>query len=294
MAYSGTVHVVINRASRRGSATKLIDEITSTLGYLGAMIDDHRPRSADETKSLLRELAGQDGARIVVVGGDGSQHLAANALAGTTNTLGIIPAGTGNDAALGLGLPTDVRGACRAALADPASVDLIRCGDTYALSVATFGFGADVNERADRIRWPKGTMKYTAATFRELPSLTTTSMTITVDGEAHEVEANLAAIANTTTFGGGLKVAPDASPTDGLLDVVIMGPASRFTFATMLPLAFSGRHVHHKAVTQLRGREVTIEGTDLQVRADGEPFGALPATFTVAESALKIAGLRPR
>jgi len=292
VTYQGAVHLVINTAARKGSSAKVIDEVISTFGFLNVHLNEHRPDSAEATSALLRNLGRDEDrpARIVVVGGDGIVHLAANALADSSSTLGIVAAGTGNDSAAGLGLPTDVRGACRAALADPATIDLIRCREAHALSVATFGFGADVNERADRMRWPTGTLKYTAATFRELPGLATTPMTITVDGEAHEVEPNLVAIANTTHFGGGMKIAPEASPTDGLLDVIIMGPASRFTLATVLPLAFSGRHVHHKAVTQLRGREVTVDGADVRVRADGEPFTTLPATFATAPGALRVAG----
>lgn len=290
MPHTGLTHVVINRAARKGSTKAVIDEIIATFGYLGVMVDEHRPGSADETMTLLGELVADGPNRIVVVGGDGVVHLAANALAGSDSTLAIVVAGTGNDAANALGIPSSVRGACRAALADPVAVDLITSGDAHALSVATFGFSADVNDRADRMRWPQGTSKYTAATFRELPGLAATPVTITIDGEVHSFEPNLVAIANTTSFGGGMKVAPDASPTDGLLDVVVIGPAGRFTFATVLPLAFSGRHIHHKAVTQLRGREITIDGPELRVRADGEPFGFLPATFTATPAALKVAG----
>jgi len=290
VAHSGVTHLVINRAARKGSTASVVDEIIATFGFLGAMLHEHRPGNAEATTAVLRELVADGPNRIVVVGGDGAVHLAANALAGSKSTLGIVAAGTGNDSATGLGLPSRVRAACRAALADPVAIDLIQCGNEFALSVATFGFGANVNDRAERMRWPKGTLKYTAATLRELPGLRSTPMSITVDGEAHAVEPNLVAIANTPSFGGGMKVAPDASPTDGLLDVIVMGPASRFTFATVLPQVFTGHHVRHPAVTQLRGREVTITGAELPVRADGEPFGLLPATFTAAPGMLNVAG----
>ena len=188
--------------------------------------------------------------RMVVLGGDGIVHLAANAVANTDTVLGIIPAGTGNDAAASLGLNADVESACRNALRDPTGIDLI-AADTGQLgvTVATAGFSVAVNERADQMKRISGAAKYTVASVLELPKLGTHSMTMTLDGNVHEIDANLIAVANSPYFGGGMRIAPDADMSDGLLDVVVIGPASRMTFAAVLPTVFSGRHVKTKYVT---------------------------------------------
>lgn len=218
-------------------------------------------------------------------------HLAVNELVGSDTILGVVPCGTGNDSATGLGLPTRIEDAVRAALGPARSIDLIRCGSRYACSVATLGFSVAVNIRADSLRFPKGGAKYTVASLLELPRLKTHELALTIDGTPVPISVNLLAIANTPMFGGGMRVAPDADPSDGLLDIVVIGPASRAAFVRVLPTVFSGKHVHDRRVSVHRGNRVTIDGPALEVRADGEPVGELPIELAVMPSAVRIAGL---
>ena len=229
--------------------------------------------------------------RMVVLGGDGIVHMAANALAGTETVLGIIPAGTGNDAAASLGLATDVEAACRNALRDPLAIDLIKTETgQLAVTVATAGFSVAVNERADQMTRVSGAAKYTAASLVELPKLKSHRLRLTLDGDVHEIDANLIAIANSRYFGGGMKIAPEADMTDGQLDVVVIGPASRMIFAAVLPTVFSGRHVKTKFVTTYRASVVELAGQGLGLRADGEVCGRLPTRIEVRPRALFVAG----
>jgi len=134
-------------------------------------------------------------------------------------------------------------------------------------------------------------MKYTVASLIELPKLDRYGFDLMLDGEPHAVEANLIAIANTVYFGGGMKIAPQAQFDDGQLDVVLIGPAPRATFASVLPLVFSGRHVRSRHVTTYRARSVELRGIEASLRADGEQFGRLPATLSVEPKALLVAGI---
>jgi len=228
--------------------------------------------------------------RVVVVGGDGMVHQAANALAGSSTVLGIISAGTGNDAVMSLGLSDEVDEACAAALSDPTAIDLIETDHGVAVTVATAGFSVSVNERADQMKRIKGGAKYTVSSLIELPKLRPYALAMTLDGTVRELEASLVAVANTRYFGGGMKVAPEADPRDGLLDVVVLTPASRLRFATLLPTVFSGKHVKSRHVQTYRASTVQLEAENMAVRADGEPFGELPATLTVLPESLLVAG----
>ncbi|NDH77148.1 MAG: sphingosine kinase, partial [Actinobacteria bacterium] len=151
----------------------------------------------------------------MVLGGDGMVHLAVQAVAGTDTILGVVPVGTGNDFVRALpGVPEDPLEAAAVALGDPDPIDAIRVGERWVASVATAGFSADVNDRANRLRHPKGQSRYTVATVLELPALKRRPTTITVDGTAHAHDAVIIAVANTAWFGGGMHICPDADPDD--------------------------------------------------------------------------------
>ena len=146
------------------------------------------------------------------------------------------------------------------------------------------------------MRFPKGGAKYSVATLAELPRIERHELTLTIDGVEHDVTANLLAVANLAYFGGGMKVAPDAQAGDGSLEVVVMGPAGPLKFGALLPTVFTGHHIRSRHVTVLRGAEVRIEGAahgaPLRMRADGEAWGALPATLRAVPGALRVAGAK--
>lgn len=255
----------------------------------------HTPDSSETTAALLAELATAGAERVMVLGGDGMVHLAANAFAGTDTVVGIIAGGTGNDAARALGLPTDLNDQCRvAATGEARSIDLIEAdGERYAVTVAILGLAVAIDERAQTMSFPKGSAKYTAATLAELPRLSRYHLSVTWDGGGHKFETNLLAVANLSHFGGGMKVAPMADATDGRLDVVTMGPANPMTFGALLPTVFSGKHVRSKHVRAWQGSEISIKqlagDEPLRMRADGEAWGELPVTLRCVPNALRVA-----
>ena len=286
------IHLFFNpaAAAATGYSAMRLGATLATFGTLGAQVVLHRPDSAESARSQMHELAGE-AERIVVVGGDGMVHQAANALVGSTTVLGIISAGTGNDAVRSLGLSNDVDDACRAALRDPVPIDLIDSSAGVSVTVATAGFSVSVNDRANEMKRIKGGAKYTVSSLVELPKLRRYRLTMTLDGVEHEIEPNLIAIANTPYFGGGMKIAPEAQVNDGQLDVAVIGPAPRLAFAAVLPTVFSGRHTRSRYVTVHRASKVELAGADMDLRADGESYGSVPMTLTVREQALLVAGV---
>lgn len=231
--------------------------------------------------------------RLIVIGGDGTVHHAVQVAAETALVVGVIPTGTGNDLIGPLGLAIDPAVAIDRALGPAAPIDLLRIGHHYAVTVATLGFSVSVNRRADRLRWPRGRGKYTAATIRELISLRPYPLTVVLDGRRFEVSPNLVAFANTSDFGGGMRIAPTAVPDDGQLELVIVGPAARSALLRVLPRVRTGRHIRNPAVQVHRGARATIEAErSCEIWADGEAVGSTPAEITVVAEALQLAGRR--
>ena len=245
---------------------------------------------AADTARLVEEAVAGGAHRLVVLGGDGLVHLTIQAVAQSPTVLGLVPSGTGNDFAGALAVPGDAAAAVEAALAEPSKVDLMRIGDRWGASVATAGFSVDVNRRANGMRFPRGASRYTIATMLQLPRLGADGYELSIDGEDHDVLATLVTVANTSDFGGGMRISPEASPTDGLLDVTVVGEVGRIELLTWFRKVFDGSHLDHPAVSTHRGRTVTISA-DTEIWADGEPVTPAPVTISAVPGALLLAGV---
>lgn len=305
-----TVHLLLNPSvstKRRASANAAIRAAIEARGY---DVVELRPSSPAMIVTAIDEISSEADTRFVVAGGDGLLHHALPALVNRQLPVGLVPVGTGNDFARAVGIPSSLDDAVATALGPTTALDLMHAtrggSGTYAATVVTGGFSGAVNERANRLRFPPGQQRYTVATFIELPRLTPVPLELDVDGTVHELETTLFAVANTRYFGGGMAICPDADPTDGLLDVTVVGPTSRFELARVLPTVFGGRHVDHPSVSTYRGSTVGIT-TPARPWADGEPLptgaaetgtgsgggedgSASTVVVTVAPRALAVAG----
>lgn len=284
------VHLLVAPEAGRGRAATSLDTVRATIREEGYELVDLTAATVEASRRAASEAVTAGAERLVVVGGDGMVHTALPAVAGTDTVLGVVPVGTGNDFVRGFGAITDdAAAATRVALGPARPVDAIRVGDRWVASVATAGFSGDVNARANRLRFPTGSSRYTVATMLELPALQARQVCLTVDGVAHECRSVLFAVANTGWFGGGMHIAPDARADDGLLDITVVGAIGRLELLRFFRLVFSGRHLSHPAVHTLRGRSVTITGDELDLWGDGEPVGSTPATLEVVPGALRVA-----
>lgn len=286
-----TVHLLTNPAARAGAARAPIDRIREVIDSQGITVVDLAGDSAEASAGLVRQAVADGAERLVVCGGDGLVHLAIQTAAQTPTVVGICPVGTGNDFAAGVGLAADDEGTVVAALGDPTPIDLMRIGDRWGASVATTGFSVAVNKRANSMRFPRGPSRYTVATVLELPRMRAAGYEISVDGVEHEFLATVLTVANTSDFGGGMRITPDARPNDGALDITIVGEVGRLELALWFRRVFDGSHLDHPMVTTLRGRAITIAAVDTDVWADGEPVTTAPVTIEAVPGALLLAGV---
>ena len=269
---------------RRDSFDALRDAVRAELG-LGTL-----------TGSRARASRAKDQV-LVVVGGDGMVSLGVNLVAGTHVALGVVPAGTGNDAARAIGLPVgdlgaSIRNLISALATEPTQIDLARMthagGVGYYAAVLSGGFDAIVNERANRMRRPRGKSRYTIALLLELVRLRPRHYSLDLDGKKFEVDANLVAVANGESLGGGMRICPDASLTDGQLDIAWLAPVTRRRFLQLFPKVFSGTHVGEPEVTIRRARHVRLDSPDIVAYADGERVGPLPVEIEVVPEAVRV------
>jgi len=285
------VHVLISPNAGRGRTAGTSADVLDRLRALGAHVIDISGTDAESSESNACEAVAGGARRLIVLGGDGIVHLGVQAVAGTETVLGVIPIGTGNDFARGLDwIPDDPLLAASVALHDPASIDALRCGRRWTVSVATGGFSGDVNERAERLRHPKGSSRYTVATLLELPKLDARSLHLEIDGEAFSHQATMLAVANTAWFGGGMHIAPDANPTDGYLDITVVDEIGRLELLRFFNRVFNGTHMSHPKVHGYRGRSVRITSDEpLTIWGYGEYVGPTPCTIESVPNALRIA-----
>ncbi|GIS33856.1 MAG: diacylglycerol kinase [Acidimicrobiaceae bacterium] len=222
------IHVLINQLARRGKGAKAASLIFRCLDELSVDYALVPGETLLEVKNNLQELVDQGAERILVAGGDGIIHHAIQSIATTDTVLGIIPIGTGNDFCRALAIPTGIEEAVTASLEEPASIDLLKVNDRWVASVMTFGFSSDVNVRAEGMRWPTGPSRYTVSTLTSLRSLSSQTVNFSIDDTFFEREVSLWNIANTSDFGGGMKIAPSANPFDGIANLTLVSKVGRF------------------------------------------------------------------
>jgi YegS/Rv2252/BmrU family lipid kinase len=241
--------------------------------------------------------------RVIAIGGDGTNHALVNALAelnarnpdGAKMIYGNLPVGTGRDWARGLGIPfRNIRAAADwIAGAQPQPVDIGRVtydGQTrYFLNIASAGISGDVASRVNHVqqRRPWTFLKATLATMlRYAPE----QVRVALDGAGwYEGKAYLLAVANGTTFGRGMRIAPDARPNDGMFDVVLVEGMSRPRILMAFQRVYSGSHLTHPKVQHAHATDVRIETPALlRFELDGESFTGRDLSFSLQPGLLQM------
>jgi YegS/Rv2252/BmrU family lipid kinase len=228
------------------------------------------------------------------MGGDGIVGRVAGAVAAAGGLMGVLPGGRGNDFCRSVGIPTDPVAACAVLTSGvETAVDLGYADDVAFIGIASVGFDSDVQERVLRSRLPLGQLIYLYGSLATVLSWKPARFTCRLDGAPLELEGWSVAVANTGMYGGGMRLAPSASVTDGLLDVVTSATTSRLTFLRALPKVFKGTHVEEPSVTVRTATSVLLDADrPFRVFADGDPVATLPCTVTVRPGALRV--LLPR
>jgi diacylglycerol kinase (ATP) len=296
------VTALTNPLSGHGAAVQASQRAIARLQHRGVEVIEIVGENAEDARYLVAAALEKGTDAVVVTGGDGVISNALQVLAGTDVPLGIIPAGTGNDHAREFGIPTKDSGAAADIIIDgwTETIDLgrIQCGNDRKESakwfgtVAATGFDSLVTDRANRMSWPHGRLRYYIAMLAELSQLRLLPFRLVLDG-SQEIEADLTLVAfgNTRSYGGGLQICPNADHADGLLDITMVAAPSRTNLVRFFPTTLKGTHVNLDEVSTARAKAIHVECPGINVYADGDFACLLPAEISVVPAALQI--LRP-
>ena len=285
--------VAVNgRASGIRDPLRSADDYAAVLEELGAEVESVVTQSEQDLWDVLR-FGVTFGWRIVLVGGDGTLHAAANAPLSRLPELALVPAGRANNIARALGIPTNKAGALRVAAAPSAlPLDALRVATPdrfiYALEGVSAGFQAEARAdyRADNSADLKQGVK---ALIRAIRRYRPYSASLRVGGRT--VRSSSAAqlfFSNLPFFGFGFEVAPGADPTDGRFDAIMLEARGRTRLLRLLAAARKGRHIGRRGVTREPTTRVELT-KPLPVVADAVPLGTTTATVTIEPARLRVA-----
>ncbi|MDH4209505.1 MAG: diacylglycerol kinase family lipid kinase, partial [Anaerolineae bacterium] len=255
--------------------------------------------------TLAREGVEQGFDTVVAVGGDGTVNEVVNGLISpgaksAEAVLGVIITGRGSDLARTIGIPSDYTEACsrlageRTMTVDLGLVTFHDQGEQrqrYFVNVGGGGFDGEVAHRANRApNFMGGTIPYLTSLVTTLLSYRNKSVELILDDqEPIRKVVNSVIVANCQFFGGGMRVAPDADPNDGLFDVIVIGDIDKVEFLMTVPKVYDGTHITHPQVDAYRAKRVEVRSEqDLPLQVEGEVCGHTPLTFEIIPSALQI------
>ena len=299
----GSLTIVCNAASGRGGVAKALPEVERHLRERDLDYEVVKTEYAGHATEIARDAV-ENGSRFVAaMGGDGTVHEVVNGMIENDRALnpeavfGIVAAGTGSDFIKTFGIPATPSHAVAHLDGDeafPIDIGKITFDDDgrravrYFANIAEAGLGAEVVARAARLpRW-LGPTVYFFAFWLTMRKHRVAQATVDLVDRRYEGYMNSLVVANGQFFGGGMKVAPKAAPTDGVLDVQIEHARKKDAIA-LIPRIYKGEHVPHPDIEEAKRARLSVSADrPLLIEADGEVIGHTPATFEVLRDALRL------
>ena len=290
------MNLLINPHAGGGRAGRLVPAIQAWAAARNAPVTLHVAEDVPDTLNWL--LALPRGARVALVGGDGTVNQLLPAFLANDLCLALVPQGSGNDVARALGVAgMPWHEALKfAEQAPPQAMDVgwlhTTDGQRPFLSSLTVGFDSAVGFKAlHGPRWLRGLPRYLLATFRELSALQTWDMQVSLDGvPVHSGTTLFASTLNTPTYGSGMPAVPQAQINDGELDLLVAGKFNVPQTLVMLPRLLMALHLSHPRVLTRRFKTMEITSAQaLPLATDGEYVGeATSLRVQVAPGALRV------
>jgi diacylglycerol kinase (ATP) len=281
--------IAINPHSGNGRGSVVAAEVIRYFSLHDISYRSIAAASADElSNALIIEIDNKSYSGVIAVGGDGLAHLVMQICVPRHLAFAVVPAGTGNDFVRTLGWSLDDIEPLlqKITTSQPTPIDLGNVDSEWFGAILSTGFDSVVNERANRLKWPRGPQRYNLAIALELARFTPATYELTCDGESFTTEAMLVAIGNGKSYGGGMNICPQAQINDGLFDLIILEPVSKVEFLKVFPRVYSGSHITHPKIRSMRAKKVTINAKAVAY-ADGERIGPAP----ISAECVKDAGL---
>jgi len=284
--------IIYNPIAGAGRSAKVMQAVRQHLMKKNVSFTVFETQYKEHAVLLAKNAVGKGYKGIISVGGDGTLREITSAIHGTDETLGIIPAGTGNDFRVAVGVPKDPVQALEVILAGRRrQVDIGMLGDKYYfLNVAGTGFDVDVIKNTAKVRrWFTGGFAYFLGIFLSLFGYKCVNIDLTIDGKTYRRCILLIAIANGKRYAGALNVAPHADPADGLFNVVVVNRIANWRILLELPKMKKGQPHLIPGVEQFTCSELYIDADQpLRFDLDGEVYGETPIRIGVLPRALNV------
>ncbi len=277
--------IIFNPYSAKGKGIESKDFIENELKRWKIDYEICITRNLEDLIETTKKNLSKDFNNFISVGGDGTLHYMANILAGTNKNLGIIPMGSGNDISKNLDLPTDIKSCCK--VIKKSKIKKIDLGlinnKYYYLCIAGSGFDSEVTDLANNTRFPfKGSSKYTYAVYKTLMTFRSKKFFLSYNGKKREIYGMMIAASNMQSYGGGMRITPNASSQDGLFDICIIKRMSKLHFIKVFPKVYEGKHIEDPFVEIFRTDTMKLDSEHpFSVFADGEYICKLPVTFKI-------------
>ena len=275
------VIVIFNPWANRGKANKKraeLERICEAHGFELAYT-----QKAGDAQQLASQAAADQVDVVAAAGGDGTVHEVVNGLCQVENVsarLGILPMGSGNDLAFGLGISKELNKAAQQILHGvPKAIDLAKIVDEHGRTRLAdnnlgIGFDAQVVIQTESLTWPGGFFLYLVATLQTIVShFYTLQLNIQFDDETVQQSALFLALGLGFRGGGGFRLTPDAKHDDNLIDSCLVDPVSRLTALALLPSAINGSHTKASFVSMRKSVQINIKSAQpMPIHIDGEIF----------------------
>ena len=291
---------LVNPASANGSTGKRWPQIAHVAAGQGLTGDALFSEAPGHLTELARKAVGEGADLLVVVGGDGAFHEVVNGIVGSDVELALMMRGTGMDFPRTYGIPTKTEEAAAVAVNGATrEIDLGKV--TYRSwaggeavehfgNIASAGMSAAVARRANsKSKAMGGKASFFVALVEVFFAWRNVEMRVRVGDEERSGKINNTVVANGQYHGGGMWLAPEARPDDGLFDVLVFGDLTKTDFIRNVGKIYKGTHLTHPKIEQLRGPVVEIDADEpLPVELDGEQPGTTPARFEIVPRALRV------
>lgn len=305
--------LIVNPNSAGGATGKAWSSIASDFrAHFGPFVTVFTERSGQGSE-IARDAAIAGHRFIIACGGDGTINEVVNGIldSGTDAELGVLPSGTGGDFRRFIGMTNETRSAAKQLRTGTTkSIDVGRVEflgpsgekeSRHFINISSFGIAASVATRvADSgfLNWlplsgaARGKVRFAASTLEEAMNLRTFDLKVRIDdGPEQNLRTINLCVCNTSHFGGGMNIAPDARIDDGFFDVVGIGDLGFKKLVVAAPRLYGAGILKVEGVTSGKARKIHAESADgkiVQIEADGEVVGSLPATYEILPARLKV------
>jgi len=266
------IFLIFNKYAGHKDGARAVDLVIPYLRKNNSLVEYSFTNYPGHATELAEKAVADKYDLIVAVGGDGTVNEVAQALVGKGTPMGIIPMGSGNGLARELGISMNIKKSRKTLnYGKNIELDVCKLHQQRFLCTSGIGFDAMIAHKMSQAS-SRGFMKYVQLVIRESISFRPIKVKMTIDGKTFENSVFLITFANASQFGNNAYIAPQASMTDGLIDVVIVNRFLKIWMPFFAVALFSGKITWLPFVECYKARQIDIEmANTTYFHFDGEP-----------------------